>query len=85
MSSRLSAPSGSAPYLPVPRLDGRSCFGSPATATLLARNMDGTPFSTYIWEASSNISRSNSPISSGSISETASGVISQMRMPPRSS
>ena len=47
--------------------------------------MEGTPFSTYIWEASSKMSMSNMPISSGRISDTTSGVRSHTRTPLKSS
>ncbi len=71
--------------LPTPRDDGRSCLWSPATTTFLALYIEGTPFSTYIWDASSKISMSNMPISRGRISDTTSGVRSHTRTPLNSS
>ena len=79
--SRRLPPSESS-YLANPTADGRSCIWSPATTILLARCIAGTPLSRNICEASSNTRRSNIPASSGSASETASGVISQTRTPP---
>ena len=51
----------------------------------MARNIEGMPFSTYICDASSKISRSKMPISMGRISDTTSGVSSQTRTPLNSS
>ena len=63
---------------PAPRFEGLNCLLSPAMTTFFALRIEGIPFSTNIWDASSNITRSKTPVCRGIISETTSGVSSQI-------
>ncbi|MNT00368.1 hypothetical protein D3C72_1347980 [compost metagenome] len=60
------------------KLVGGSCISSPTTMICGARYSAGTASSTGIWLASSKITTSKRSAASGSVSDTDSGLISQM-------